>query len=292
MRYTAEEVIKGLRNPHVAFRELNRRYYSSKKSYYSEGIDILEQDWDNLIILDACRYDIFEKYADTLPGNLSVVQSRAGTTEEFLRGNFQDAGLNDTICLTTNAWYEKLRDDLNAGFHQLEYREYNTPQKLADDALELEKSHKDKRFIIHFLPPHTPYVGPTADKHLPPYEDQHGILSDFYQNDVSEETIQKAYRENIERVLPEVKRLVGSFTGKTVVTADHGELLGDRIGPIPIREWGHYKNLYVSELIKVPWLVVESDTRKDIVAEETNDRQDGRLSETVDDRLEKLGYKV
>ncbi len=31
--------------------------------------DIIEEDWDNLIILDACRYDFFERvYKDYLAG--------------------------------------------------------------------------------------------------------------------------------------------------------------------------------------------------------------------------------
>ena len=38
---------------------------------------IEEENWDNLIVFDACRYNYFEKiYPDYLEGNLSKVHNR------------------------------------------------------------------------------------------------------------------------------------------------------------------------------------------------------------------------
>lgn len=46
---------------------------------------INERDWDCLVILDACRYDYFEKvYEDYLSGDLRKVLSSGSCTEEWL----------------------------------------------------------------------------------------------------------------------------------------------------------------------------------------------------------------
>ncbi|QRV15794.1 hypothetical protein JMJ58_02505 [Haloterrigena salifodinae] len=291
MRYSIDAIKKGVKNPRVAAREMNRLYFNFT-TRKRNAIDIFDRDWDNLIILDACRYDKFEEKSEEIPGSLSKAISQGSTTEEFLRGNFSDIDLTDTICVTTNAWYQKLQEELNLNFFRLEYREYNSPEPLANDALDLIKEHPNKRIIIHFLPPHTPYVGETADQHLPDYDNQHGILSHFHQNNIAPETIKRAYMENLDRVLPEVANLLDNISGKTVVTADHGELLGDRTFPIPISDWGHYKNLHIKPLVCVPWLESSRGDRRDIIREKPLQSEQDDVDESVDDRLRELGYKV
>jgi hypothetical protein len=48
----------------------------------------MEQDWDVLIILDACRYDIFSETVD-IDGELTAINSRGSHSEEFCTAHFE-----------------------------------------------------------------------------------------------------------------------------------------------------------------------------------------------------------
>ncbi|ELZ23103.1 hypothetical protein C475_15679, partial [Halosimplex carlsbadense 2-9-1] len=92
---------------------------------------------------------------------------------------------------------------------------------------------------------------------------------------------------------PRVKELLGELSGKTVVTSDHGNMLGERARPIPIREWGHPDGVYTPELVTVPWLEYESGPRREVVAEAPVDETesgDAVEDDVVAERLRNLGY--
>lgn len=101
------------------------------------------------------------------------------------------------------------------------------------------------------------------------------------------EEVEAAHAENLDVVLPHVERLLEELPGRTVVTADHGNLVGDRLSPIPVRGDGHPRGLRVPELVTVPWLEVPGE-RIDAVAEPptTTDVDDSHAA----DRLAALGY--
>jgi hypothetical protein len=77
--------------------------------------------------------------------------------------------------------------------------------------------------------------------------------------------------------------------GKTVVSSDHGELLGERLSPIPLRAYGHPMGIYMDELVKIPWHVHETGNRKRILAEPPSERLDMDEGE-VESQLRNLGY--
>jgi hypothetical protein len=68
--------------------------------------------------------------------------------------------------------------------------------------------------------------------------------------EVPPEETREHYRKNLEYVLPHAKKLVAELGGKTVITSDHGELLGDE------EMWGHPKDSTAEKLRKVPWDVI------------------------------------
>src|SRR6056297_529711 len=59
------------------------------RARYGPGTRVMDEDWDNLIILDACRYDMFAEQVD-LDGELESRISLGSTSEEFLEQNFGD----------------------------------------------------------------------------------------------------------------------------------------------------------------------------------------------------------
>jgi hypothetical protein len=294
--YGLDELRQALSEPYHILRELNRLYHSRcwSRSCNVGGTNVFDEDWDTLIILDACRYDIFAERAD-LPGQLEHRYSRGAATPEFVRGNFENRQLHDVVYVTGNSWYLKLRDEIDAEVHAVYNPDHRTPEPVTEQALDALADHPNKRLVVHYIPPHHPFVGPTADQHLPSYENQLDGLFERIKSgeiDVPGDVLRQAYTENLERVLPEVERLINTLDGRTVVTADHGELLGDRSSPIPMADYGHHEGLHVEELVKVPWHVSERGSRRETVADEPRENTAGPVTDDVDEQLRQLGYKV
>ena len=108
--------------------------------------------------------------------------------------------------------------------------------------------------------------------------------------DFSRDELWLIYVENLEYVLEYVSELLDGLSGKTVVTADHGNYVGERASPIPIREYGHPRGLYDEPLVQVPWLEHEEKKRREIRVGE-NSSTDHVETKTVSDRLQALGYR-
>ncbi|WP_459194154.1 alkaline phosphatase family protein [Halosimplex sp. J119] len=301
----ASKLKTAVQNPHLALLELNgfldRRF--RPKSYNKSGIDIFEEDWDNLIILDACRFDEFERLSD-LPGTLGSRESRAGTTRSFIEGNFEGRELHDTVYVTGNSWVFKKGADSNFHLvydvveHPSEEGGKDKPTLIMECAKEAAEKHPNKRLIVHFIRPHHPFLGETAQQLFNGREDQPSSLYNQIWSsevDISDETLETLYRENLELVLPKVEELMNTFRGKTVVSADHGELLGDRVGPLKMKAYGHHRGIHVEELTKVPWLEYQTGERREIKSDDPIPEPDRSFSmgaKSVDDRLRDLGYKV
>jgi hypothetical protein len=308
--YSLEQLVRGIRNPQQALRELNKLYWTrgNRRDFNPDGTDIFEEDWDNLIILDGCRFDALEEQLPKydIGGDLQRGTSRGSATWQFLRGNFHDKRLDDVVYVTASTILYQgsvFREDLDVELHDvvdvwtggIEYGEDGTPPwNVARKAREANDAYPNKRLIIHFVQPHAPYLGELGQEVFPDFRPN--PLSERFRGriDTSEETLRAIYRENLELVLEEVEDLIPELTGKTVVTADHGMLLGERERPIPVKSFGHPAGVYVDEMVTVPWLVIESETRKRIVAGEAGDKyakkRTNQLDEEARDHLEQMGY--
>lgn len=311
--YSLSSIETAITHPRQALAEINRLFehgfdLRSSPAHNAGGVDILSADWDSLIILDACRFDTFEDVASDLPGELTKVESKASATTQFLRANFSGETLHDTVYVTANPQLYRVEngiydaDPINVAFHeQIDvwqdnwHEEHRTvmPEVVTEAALAAAERYPNKRLIVHYMQPHAPYVGDTGVEELP--TEYLNFWTSFKRGefDVSTETAKRAYRENLELVLPSVSELLSEYDGKTVVTADHGELLGERDFPIPIRQFGHPPYTNIPSLVEVPWLVHESGSRPDIVSEAPEDTRESRNvgADTVEQRLEDLGYR-
>jgi len=116
------------------------------------------------------------------------------------------------------------------------------------------------------------------------------IWIQFEKGSVDPETVWQAYRNNLDRTLPHVAELLSTLDGKSVVSSDHGNMVGERARPFPIREWGHPRGIYTPELVRVPWLVSHGSDRRHITEDPPVVEQevDGSV---VADRLTDLGYR-
>jgi hypothetical protein len=106
------------------------------------------------------------------------------------------------------------------------------------------------------------------------------------------DTIERAYRESLEEVLPYVDSLCETLKGKTVVTSDHGNLLGERARPyLPWSQRHAHPDYATAEaLVKVPWLVREATSRKRTVAEPPTQGRPEYDEEDLNRKLNALGY--
>lgn len=267
----------------------------------NKGESVLEKDWDNLIILDACRYDLFEEM-NTIEGELSKIKSAGSHTAEFLQKNFTDEYYGDTIYVTGTPQVK--RHGIDSFVHDCIHvweREWNEelqtvlPETMVEKSLQSHNRHPEKRLIAHFIQPHYPFIGPTGQsiQHrtitgggLTSEDSSASIWDRLEQGEVESELVQKAYRENLELTLPYVETLVDELVGKTVITADHGNVFG-KYGI-----YGHPAGKYLNGLVDVPWLVTNTSERRNIKNEpKKEDLTEQESLTSVNDRLSALGYK-
>lgn len=260
----------------------------------------MAQDWDNLVILDACRYDLFEE-VNTIGGDLSATISRGSSTGEFLKQNFGDQYFPDTVYVCANPQLESrnLRGQFHADIplwvdHWDDDYKTVLPDAVTNEALAAEIDFPRKRLIIHFLQPHFPFIGKTGREIEHGTVAANGVISKdreipsiwvrLENGDIEASKVWKAYRENLELALPHVEHLAKNLDGKTVITSDHGNAFG---------EWGiygHPSNYYIDELVTVPWFVLPWSTRKSIESGTISDPHVRETDVDVSKRLEHLGY--
>lgn len=276
----------------------------------NDGTYVLSEKWDNLIILDACRYDAFQRHyaAEGLRGRLESRVSRGTETTEFLSENFGGRRFGDLVYVTANPWVTKhYRDKFHAivPVWKSGWDEHNgtvLPEEMCRQALEASESYPDKRLIIHFVQPHRPFIGYARvdwwKGRAPPFrfrpvwgsvaEEGRSLLEVM-----DRRTMRWFYERNLKLVLPFVRKLLDSLKGVTVVSADHGEAFGEWLHPlIPIRVYGHPGHTRIRSLTTVPWFVFESSaprgvrTQSEAVANTLSKEEE----ELINDRLSALGY--
>jgi hypothetical protein len=286
-----------------------------------QGIYVIDEKWDNLVILDACRYDAFREM-NTIEGVLEARISRGSTSEEFLRENFvrhpTRTRFDDVVYVAANPLVSSfLKNRVGEIYPVWDYGwddALNTvpPENVVNAAMDAMRKHPDKRTIIHFMQPHFPaltgkFSGETGFSGLRRVVkmdlDPVKVSQDQGELDVLVEALLKkgnlnrtqvwsAYRENLKIVLSYAAKLVENLTGRTVITSDHGETFGERPSiSYPFRVFGHPENLHVRPLVLVPWLIIDKPISKTSQSNETRDFSYAKEDdEKIQDRLRKLGY--
>lgn len=318
LRYALSEIRKHGTQRHWWRHRLLARVVST---YYGlRGQDssssLLNKDWDNLLLLDACRYDLFEEALDEhpLPGELGRRHSLDSATPKYLRKNFGGGTHHDIVYVTANPY---VTTKLPAGtFHEVdsvwkdgwdEEKSTVLPETMADRAIEMAEAYPNKRLIVHFNQPHAPFVGDVSlgerrssaireealgNERPDPRDRAKTPFEMLEAGEVTRAEVWEAYLSNLLYAMPSVKGLLTSLQGKTAVTADHGNALGEFAKPFPVRVYGHPPGILIPALTEVPWHVYQNGDRKAVVPEEPKETESGEMdaSETTKDRLRALGY--
>ncbi|NHN58553.1 MULTISPECIES: hypothetical protein [Halorussus] len=285
--------------------------FYQRKIRSKDGIEVLKEDWDNLIILDACRYDLYLR-RNNFSGKCRAVISKGSNTIEFIQNNFLDNKYFDTVYVTANPHVDRY---VSGNFHSVispwrthwnEHYHTVMPDVMADVTAETANKYSEKRIISHFIQPHRPFIGEIGER-IEEYESVDGHREMALGEDpdwkgenpynrrkrgeISETIIREAYEENLKLALDSITRLVSGLKGRTVITADHGNLFSDRFPPLPDKGFPHPRGIFLRDLVKVPWHVLPSEQRRTITAAPPRgDTEDNIEDEGVKDKLNHLGY--
>jgi hypothetical protein len=308
-----EKFRRGLRNPEKVVSKF--RQCVGRVQNKMQGCDFTAEDWDNLLILDACRYDMFERL-NNIPGNLESRRSNGSATREFVRNTFVGKTFHDTVYVTANPFVSMDVGDVFHATIDLWRNDWNDdlgtvkPEVMRQALLDAAERYPNKRLIAHFIQPHHPFIGPTGQREInmtagnekarrralgdnrefESRADTAWLLAE--RGDLDVEMLACAYNENLELVLPEVRAAVDALDGLTVVTSDHGNLMDEpAYGMLSTgsRRFAHPMYATAPELVRVPWLVCEADERRHI-HEDSPQHQSEAEEDIVEDRLEALGY--
>lgn len=221
--------------------------------------------WDNLIVLDACRYDLFGKYRRKyLDGVTHKAISPASNTPGWMKLTWTD--FYDLTYFSGNPYinshgvplgkympkdhFKRIIDVWNKGWSD----ELGTvPPENMNKAVINQK--QKGRCVIHYVQPHRPYIGLSGIR-------RSGMILRNKMLDqplpkpipigrTPKEKVKEAYILTLKLVLKYVSELIPYLHGKTVITADHGELLGE------LDEWGRHPPAIDHPVLReVPWFIV------------------------------------
>lgn len=317
--YSMSDMKRAAGNPRVIHNELRKFNRTLNRSTFgsrsASGVDVMDRDWDNLIILDGCRSDVFDRVRP-FDGTATPVYSNGAHSNEFLQENFADGRFHDTVYVTANPWSERLAAD-TFYLHRTTYTEderggeARLPGDVADLAVETFERHPDKRYIVHFMQPNNPYVGPQADAcrtcllerrnilctEMSNHEGDPDALHDTVPNlrralrkgYIQRDKLLEVYAENLRIVADHARRVMDALGGRTVITSDHGDMFGERLAPLFLPEYSHWEGVHCSTLREVPWLLVGGDRRRSVEAEVPHDA-DRIDTDSTEAHLRDMGY--
>ena len=293
-----------------------------------------------LVVLDACRFDAFrERYGDHLDGELERAVSAAGNTPNYLRRTW--TGEYDLTYVSANPQVTDEADRLRGTDYRptehfrevvdvwAEHWDHETgttpPEPVTRVALDRLDAAADPRMVVHYMQPHSPFVGEDPTLHAREMDTRRAVVEDtpgreghwsevadergpksiqesdavrpteyvqqlYDRGEITGEDLRRAYRSNLERALRAVRELVVRVDPSVpvVVTADHGEMLGE----VPFYGFAHPDTMHPS-VREVPWFRVDGRIQGTVEGAyepgpEAAGEPDGDL--TVADRLRSLGY--
>lgn len=284
-------------------------------SRYSLGTNIYESDWDLLVILDTCRVDALQVVSDEYDFLTEVdsIWSVGSCSREWVQKTFVDEykdQISRTAYVTANPWVERVLDDgqyLEAGWpnwstlsidalghvdHVWKAREENSsrahleatsaPEFVTDRAITYAREENPSRMIVHYVPPHHPYVANAlSGRSLEPHEkNPFKLLREGHEFN----PIWEAYLDELRWALDWVEVLLSNVDApSTVITSDHGDAFG---------EYGLYMHdpaLLDPNVKRVPWATTTAENEETRTICDTM-VDNNTKSVNVEDQLRAMGY--
>lgn len=266
-----------------------------------------DRDWEVLIILDACRYDLFEEVSREygwIPEEISAVRSPASHSDDWMGYHFSEEYADEkasAALVCANVFTEQTTAaDEWAYLDELWRTGWDTQagvvraETVVDAAIDAWRNERESaginRMIVWFLQPHVPFVpvewsngyGDVAEfgYESVDYRGEGSPWDRYREGKLTREELWSAYRANLRYALDNVARLRENVeTGRMVITSDHGNGMG---------EWGiygHPKGMMTDALRRGPWVEIEATDTKSHMPEAVTGGESTRV-----ERLRSLGY--
>lgn len=282
---------------------LYRLYVSGLRQlnpFYDPGRNVYEQDWDLLVVLDACRVDAIQEIEDeySFLDNPGSIRSVASSSKGWHKKTFSDKHyekIKNTVLVSGNGYADVVRDQpflafVSAFENQWDDEIGTVPaESVTDLAIQAgrEYCNQRERMVVHYMQPHDPSVPDPLSEF-----NQDGKRTSAWHRvrhrELQRERVWESYVENLRYVLDSVEVLLENIDASDVViSADHAEAIGE------YGVYNHPNGLPLSCLRDVPWYqttAVDSKTREPAVSETTSYSEHLDKNE-VDRRLRALGYK-
>lgn len=267
-----------------------------------EGDSILSFDWDLLIVLDACRLDLFKEVAPEYEfiGNVGSITSIDTMTPIWMKKTFTD----DAQHLTSNMYYICANPASDKQLESSQFEELDEiwryewddqignvrAESVTRRAITVGREKQPERLLVHYNQPHWPFVPAMETSSgegiqltdFGEYQD-HRVWERLRRGEVSKEEVWRGYKENLRYVLDSVEVLLDNIDAdRVVITSDHGNALG---------EWGiygHPMHMPIPCIQQVPWV---ETTAEDSGAERNHlEKSVDNDSRDVEEKLRQLGY--
>ncbi len=237
------------------------------------GENVLDREWDVLVVLDACRADVLRAVAAGTDlfaaGGVDALRSVGSCSSEWLENTF--AGhpeTAETAMVTGNTWTDRYLDaDALAVLDEVWKYAWDDAlgtvpaTAVTDRAIATARAGDHDRLIVHYMQPHHPFVADPIDGDAGMARTgSHSSATNPWvmlrQGELSAERAWAAYEATLRDVLSAVETLVADVAGTVAITADHGNLFG---------EWGlygHPMHTPVPAVLTVPWVETTGGNRR------------------------------
>lgn len=218
---------------------------------------VLDFEWKNCIIIDACRFDLYEKVTGCSNYCISVGSNTQGWFDKTFENRYYDIAYVSANPLISKYRQERLQKERLKFFKMVPVWWFGwdadargtDPEKVTKEALQVRRTYPDKKMIVHYLQPHKPFIGEN------PINEQFGeeiigVWDQLRRNIVSQERVWSGYEGNLRLVLKTVETLMEKLNGRTILSSDHGNMVGT------CKFYGHLPNVRLKGLVKVPFRVL------------------------------------
>lgn len=297
---------------YFSIESLHRFNEKFKNKTKKKATNFYDKNWDVLIILDACRYDlikeVYEKEDYDFMMDLDYIYSVGSQSKEWMKNTFSEEyskEMKNTAYITGNMFSDEVlnSEDFRLLDEVWEYswsKDYKVtlPNPITKKGIKINRNNDFDRLILHYMQPHEPFIpdmmgGDIKSDSITNVDDKVNMLEvktetkkvwhQYRDNEISKEKLWKAYKNNLKYVLDNIESLLNNLEAEEVyITADHGNALGEQF------IYGHPDKVYIEPLRKVPWIKVKSKDNKTITNTSIKTKKENL---TVNERLEKLGYK-
>lgn len=283
-------------------------YYWNLRFKLGDGpTNVFERDWDVLIVLDGCRYDLLQDRSNPeFIQSINSICSVSSATPDWMQETFSpeyEEICGNTAYITGNPYSSRyITHDEFAAYEAVWEDAWDDkigtvrPRRITDRVIDVWRKTDPNRLIAHYMQPHYPFLtDPQLHGGLDP--EQFGEMSKdsvwerFRKGDINKERIWEAYRSNFDIIVQEVKFLTHCIDADSVViTADHGNAFGE------FGEYGHPSGVWNPYVRRVPWWVTtasaDRDYQPDTTATKLRGDIKGEQDETgaIEEKLKDLGY--